>query len=111
MVLRQLAGGHRGDLQQLAVLAYDAKGRQGVEHRVEKFEGLAGETAHQFPALDRSDLRKQTVEPVFGIIKHAMGFRRFMLRGLEKVSLEWTLVTTSYNLRRLFNLGMRMPKA
>ena len=34
-------------------------------------------------------LRQQTVEPVLGIIKSAMGFRRFLLRGLEKVSLEW----------------------
>jgi len=49
-------------------------------------------------------LRKETVEPVFGIIKEAIGFRRFMLRGLEKASLEWTLITTSYNLKRLFNL-------
>ena len=53
-------------------------------------------------------LRKQTVEPVFGIIKEAIGFRRFMLRGQAKVSLEWTLVTTSYNLKRLFNLGMKL---
>jgi len=53
-------------------------------------------------------LRKQTVEPVFGIIKEALGFRRFLLRGLAKVNLEWTLVTTSYNLKRLFNLGMRL---
>jgi len=53
-------------------------------------------------------LRKETVEPVFGIIKQAIGFRRFMLRGLEKAGLEWTLVTTSYNLKRLFNLGMRL---
>jgi transposase len=51
-------------------------------------------------------LRKQTVEPVFGIIKEALGFRRFLLRGLEKANLEWTLVSTSYNLKRLFNLGM-----
>ena len=49
-------------------------------------------------------LRKQTVEPVFGIIKEVMGFRRFSLRGLEKVTLEWTLVCVSYNLKRLFNL-------
>jgi hypothetical protein len=49
-------------------------------------------------------LRKQTVEPVFGIIKEAMSFRRFSLRGLPKVSLEWSLVCLSYNLRRLFNL-------
>ncbi|HEX9047200.1 MAG TPA: IS1182 family transposase [Verrucomicrobiae bacterium] len=49
-------------------------------------------------------LRKQTVEPVFGIIKEVMGFRRFLLRGLAKVSLEWTLVCVSYNLKRLFTL-------
>jgi hypothetical protein len=49
-------------------------------------------------------LRKQTVEPVFGIIKEVMGFRRFRLRGRAKVSLEWTLVCLSYNLRRLFTL-------
>ena len=55
-------------------------------------------------------LRKQTVEPVFGIIKQAIGFRRFLLRGQEKVSLEWTLVTTSYNLKRLFNLGMSLQR-
>jgi len=49
-------------------------------------------------------LRKQTVEPVFGIIKEIMGFRRFSLRGLKKVSTEWTLVCLSYNFKRLFNL-------
>ena len=46
-------------------------------------------------------LRKQTVEPVFGIIKQAMGFRHFLLRGLEKVSGEWTLVALAWNLKRL----------
>ena len=56
-------------------------------------------------------LRKQTVEPVFGIIKHALGFRRFLMRGLEKTDLEWTLVTMAYNLKRLFNLGMRVKTA
>jgi hypothetical protein len=49
-------------------------------------------------------LRMQTIEPVFGIIKAAMGFRRFSLRGLPKVSLEWNLVCLTYNLRRLFIL-------
>ena len=49
-------------------------------------------------------LRQQTIEPVFGIIKEAMGFRRFLLRGLEKVDLEWTLVCLAYNLRRLHRL-------
>jgi hypothetical protein len=49
-------------------------------------------------------LRKQTVEPVFGIIKEVLGFRRFSLRGHAKVSLEWLLVCASYNFKRLFNL-------
>ena len=59
----------------------------------------------------RYKLRQQTVEPVFGIIKEAIGFRRFMLRGLEKVSLEWILVTLSYNLRRLHSLGAVLKAA
>ncbi len=50
-------------------------------------------------------LRQQTVEPVFGIIKEAMGFRRFSLRGLKKVSLEWDLVCLAYNVKRLHRLG------
>ena len=49
-------------------------------------------------------LRQQTVEPVFGIIKQVMGFRRFMLRGIEKVSLEWELVCLAYNCKRLHRL-------
>ena len=48
--------------------------------------------------------RKETVEPVFGIIKSVMGFRRFLLRGMRKVALEWSLVTLAYNFRRLARL-------
>jgi transposase/IS5 family transposase len=46
-------------------------------------------------------LRKQTVEPVFGIIKSVMKFRQFMLRGLINVGNEWTLVCLAWNLKRL----------
>ena len=56
-------------------------------------------------------LRKQTIEPVFGIIKAALGFRQFSLRGLGKVRTEWTLVTLAYNLKRLFHLGARLHAA
>jgi len=49
--------------------------------------------------------RKSTVEPVFGIIKHVMGFRQFMLRGYEAVSGEWTLVSIAWNLKRMFALN------
>ena len=48
--------------------------------------------------------RACTVEPVFGIIKAALGFRQFMLRGLGKVSGEWNLVCLAYNLKRLHTL-------
>jgi len=48
--------------------------------------------------------RKKTVEPVFGIIKHVMGFRQFLHRGLARVSAEWELVCLAYNVRRLFRL-------
>jgi transposase len=46
-------------------------------------------------------LRKQTVEPVFGIIKSVMGFRQFSLRGLKKVSGEWRLVCLAWNVKRM----------
>jgi transposase len=48
--------------------------------------------------------RKQTVEPVFGIIKSAMGFRRFHLRGIAPVATEWLLVALAYNCRRMIPL-------
>jgi hypothetical protein len=50
-------------------------------------------------------LRKQTPEPVFGIIKAALGFRQFLLRGLKKVRGEWSLVTMAWNLKRMFVLN------
>jgi hypothetical protein len=56
-------------------------------------------------------LRKQTVEPVFGIIKEVLGFRRFSLRGLAKVNLEWTLVMLAYNLKRLWHMGAKLRAA
>lgn len=46
-------------------------------------------------------LRKTTVEPVIGIIKAALGFRHFRLRGLAKVRTEWTLISLALNCRRL----------
>jgi len=51
-------------------------------------------------------LRKQTVEPVFGIIKQVMGLRQFSLRGVDKVSGEWTLATLAWNVKRMNVLRM-----
>jgi hypothetical protein len=49
--------------------------------------------------------RAATVEPVFGVIKAAMGMRQFLLRGLEKVRIEWDLVCLAYNVRRVWSLS------
>ena len=46
-------------------------------------------------------LRKQIVEPVFGQIKQARGFRQFLLRGVAKVRAEWAMICTAHNLVKL----------
>lgn len=79
-------------------LAPTATSQERMAHRLGT---LVGKTLYR--------LRKQTVEPVFGIIKEAMRFRRFSLRGLEKVSLEWDLVSLAYNVKRLFVLKTARP--
>lgn len=81
-------------------LAAGASFVEQMAHRVATGSGRA-----------RYKLRQQTVEPAFGIIKEALGFRRFSLRGQAKVSLEWTLVTLAYNFKRLFHLGAGLAAA
>ena len=49
----------------------------------------------------RYRLRKQVVEPVFGQIKQARGFRQFLLRGIDKVKAEWAMICTAHNIRKL----------
>ena len=71
----------------------EASFSEKMAHRVATKEGRA-----------RYKQRQQTIEPVFGIIKEAIGFRRFSLRGQGKVAMEWTLVCVAYNLRRLHRL-------
>jgi Transposase DDE domain len=51
--------------------------------------------------------RKHTPEPVFGIIKSVLDLRQFLLRGLDKVRGEWSLVTMAWNLKRIFALTNR----
>ena len=51
--------------------------------------------------------RKHTPEPVFGIIKSVLGFRQLLLRGLDKVRSEWSLVTMAWNMKRIFALNTR----
>ena len=58
----------------------------------------------------RYALRMQTVEPVFGQIKQGRGFRQFLLRGLKKVSGEWSLICTGHNLLKLFRFGVNLHR-
>lgn len=73
-----------------APLQADATAMQAMAHRLAT---KAGRAAYA--------LRKQTVEPVFGIIKSVMGFRQFSLRGLRKVTGEWNLVCLAWNVKRM----------
>ena len=64
--------------------------------------------AHRLKTPEGRDLyalRKQTPEPVFGIIKSVLGFRQFSMRGLEKARGEWSLVTMAWNIKRMFALN------
>ena len=70
--------------------------RERMRHKVRTAEGRAIYA-----------LRKSTVEPVFGQVKEARGFRRFLLRGIEAVSGEWTLVCTTHNVLKLYRAGWR----
>src|SRR3989339_1209348 len=53
--------------------------------------------------------RKEIVEPVFGQIKQARGFRQFLMRGLKKVKGEWSLVCTTHNILKLWKSGRFKP--
>jgi transposase len=68
----------------------DATPVERLAHRLKSRAGRAADA-----------LRKQTVEPVFGIVKSVMGFRQFLTRGLANVQHEWTLVCLAWNRKRL----------
>lgn len=72
----------------------DSSVKEIMEHRLKTRVGR-----------ERYKLRKETVEPVFGIIKHVMKFKQFLLRGEQKVGLEWDLITLAYNFKRLHKIN------
>jgi len=73
------------------------KGATRVERMKRKLETKAGAAIYA--------ARKGIVEPVFGQIKEARGFRRFSLRGFEKVKAEWALVCAAHNLLKMYRAG------
>lgn len=77
-------------------LPEDAAPMARMKHRLKTKKGRAAYA-----------LRKQTVEPVFGIIKSVMGFRQFLLRGLDQVAGEWNLVCLAWNLKRMASLRLQ----
>jgi transposase len=97
------------NLQALAdrgVAGYIATGR--AKHAADDKRGAGGPLTQAMRRKlkragwrSRYRLRKQIVEPVFGQIKQARGFRQFLLRGVEKVRAEWALICTAHNLTKL----------
>ena len=87
-------------LQQLPDLRVQRPERLVHEHNLRIERKQSGERS-------RYRLRKQVVEPVFGQVKEARGFRQFLLRGIEKVKAEWAMICTVHNHQKLA-LGRRM---
>ncbi|MCS4149389.1 putative house-cleaning noncanonical NTP pyrophosphatase (MazG superfamily) [Salinibacter ruber] len=71
----------------------EESGLEAMAYRLETREGK-----------DFYGRRKGTAEPIFGIVKEAMGIRQFLLRGLEKVKGEWALIRCAFNLKRMHRL-------
>jgi transposase len=78
-------------------VATDNQKQKNVSRWVQQMRQRLSKGGHR----SRYRLRKQTVEPVFGQVKSARGFRQFLLRGIEKVTGEWSLLCTAHNLLKL----------
>jgi hypothetical protein len=94
------------DLNARGIRGYVATGRakhpdKGEEQRRGPLASAMRQRLRRAGRRSRYRLRKQVVEPVFGQIKGARGFRQFLLRGIEKVKHEWALICTAHNLTKL----------
>ena len=74
-----------------------ARNQQALDGMREKMKTAAARTLYR--------ARQGIVEPVFGQVKQARGFRQFLLRGLRKVGGEWSLVCAAFDARKLFDAG------
>ena len=83
------------------IRGYVATDRQRKVRNVSRWVQRMRQRLAQGARRSRYRLRQQIVEPVFGQIKEARGFRRFLLRGKEKVAGEWSLICTAHNLLKL----------
>lgn len=87
---------HTPVMERFASDAPDPQTTDAVEQMAHRLRTQAGRSLYS--------LRKQTVEPVFGIIKRVMGWRQMSLRGLAKAQGEWSLVTMAWNIKRMYVL-------
>jgi hypothetical protein len=78
-------------------VAVNSKQQKALSDRIRQMKERIKKGGHR----SRYRLRKQTVELVFGNIKFARGFRQFLLRGIDKVTVEWSLLCTAHNLIKL----------
>lgn len=78
-------------------VATDNQKQKNISRWVQQMRERLSKGGHR----SRYRLRKQTVEPVFGHVKFARGFRQFLLRGIRKVGGEWSLLCTAHNLLKL----------
>lgn len=83
------------------IRGYIATDRQNKDRQVSVWVKRMRKRLRQGSWRSRYRLRKQTVEPVFGLIKQARGFQQFLLRGQKKVAGEWSLLCTAHNLLKL----------
>jgi len=92
-------------LEQKNINGYIAPGRETKQSKKapppDSLRAQMGAKIRRAGYRSRYRLRKQIVEPVFGQIKHARGFRQFLRRGLNAVSHEWSLLCTAHNLLKL----------
>ena len=98
-------------LPQRHLARFDASG----ERRIRAVPSPPPQDPTQLEAVDhrlktpeenkRYVLRKQTSKPIFGIINSALGFRKFLLRGLDQVRGEWPIVTMAHNMKPIFALA------
>jgi IS5 family transposase len=90
-----------GSVLKTSALPTAAQAGGGVVGQMrEKLKTAAGQAVYQW--------RKAIVEPVFGQLKEARGFRRFAFRGLAKVSAEWALICLTHNLLKLWRAKLRL---
>jgi transposase len=83
------------------IRGYIATDRQKKDRKVGRWVQKMRERIAKGGRRSRYRLRSQIVESVFGQIKHARGFRQFLLRGKDKVAAEWSLLCTAHNLLKL----------